>query len=117
MSVTSIKGQRYYAVVYEKGGGYLSRSALEGSEYQKLTTEQDQSGRQLIYLNVYEHDGQPYFSAIYGPAPPAKKASHGLSGADYQKEWQKAREASMLTRCVSGYVYNGAVQYAAAWSR
>jgi Bacterial tandem repeat domain 1 len=118
ISVTSVKGQRYYTAVYEKGpGGYLSRSALTGAEYQALTTAQYDAGRQLVYLNVYEHDGQPYFSAIYAPLSGPKRAKHGLSAAQYQEAWEDARQASLRTRCVTGYLDGGQVRYAAAWGQ
>jgi hypothetical protein len=117
VSVTSVNGQRYYAAVYEKGGGYLSRSTLTPGEYQKLTTEQYDAGRHLVYLNAYEHEGQPFFSAIYASGGGPRKARHGLSGAQYQEEWQQAREASLRTHCVTGYVQGGSVRYAAAWGK
>jgi hypothetical protein len=118
ISVTSVDGQRYYTATYERGKGpFLSRSALTPQEYQALTQEQYDSGRQIGYLNAYTHNGQLFFSAVYVPASGSKRALHGLSGADYQREWERARRDALLTRAVTGYVDGSTVRYAAAWAR
>jgi hypothetical protein len=78
--------------------------------------ENKQQGRQLAYLNAYEHQGQPRFTAIWNSATKGSfKARHGLSGGQYQQEWEAAVKTGMLTRAVTGYVEGTEVRYAAVW--
>jgi murein DD-endopeptidase MepM/ murein hydrolase activator NlpD len=120
ISVVSIGGNRFYTALYENAnvGGWEARSFLTGAEYQNLFDENKQKGRQLVYLNVYEHQGEPRFSAIWNSATKgAFKARHGLSGSDYQQEWEDARKSGLLTRAVSGYTDGPSVRYAAVWRK
>ena len=73
--------------------------------------------KNLAYLNVYEHEGQPRFSAIWNSMTPSSKARHGLSGNDYQQEWEDSRKAGLLTRLVTGYTDGSTARYAAAWRK
>jgi murein DD-endopeptidase MepM/ murein hydrolase activator NlpD len=120
ISVVSVGGSRFYTALYEKAGvgGYEAKSFLTADEYRKLFDENRQKGRQLAYLNVYEHQGQPRFSAIWNSAAQGGfKARHDLSGAQYQGEWEAALKGGMLTRAVAGYAEGGAVRYAAVWRK
>ena len=120
LSVVSLSGSRFYTALYEKAsvGGYEAKSFLTAAEYQKFFDENRQKGRQLAYLNVYEHQGQPRFSAIWNSTTQGGfKARHDLSGAQYQDEWESALKGGMLTRVVTGYAEGGAVRYAAVWRK
>jgi hypothetical protein len=73
------------------------------AEYQKLFDENKQKGRQLAYLNAYEHNGQPRFTAIWNSsAQGASKSRLGLSGGEYQAEWGSALKSGLLTRAAPG---------------
>lgn len=118
LSVASLNGERYYAALYDRGGGgsLIARSQLTGADYQTTVTEQKEAGRQLVYLNAYEHSGQPFFSAIFSSAPDGTfKARHGLTSAQYQNEWTAARKAGLLTEMVTAYADSGGARYAAVW--
>jgi len=119
LSVVSINGNRFYTGLYEKAnvGGWEAKSFLTGAEYQNLFEENSKKGRHLAYLNVYEHEGQPRFSAIWNSTTPSSKARHGLSGNDYQQEWEDSRKAGLLTRLVTGYTDGSTARYAAAWRK
>jgi Polyglycine hydrolase-like, structural repeat/Peptidase family M23 len=120
ISVVSIGGNRFYTALYEKAniGGWEAKSFLTAAEYQNLFDENKQKGRQLAYLNVYEHQGQPRFSAIWNSSTLGTfKARHGLSGNDYQQEWEDARKSGLLTRAVTGYEDGAAARYAAVWRK
>lgn len=83
-----------------------------------LFEENKRKGRQLAYLNAYEHRGQPRFSAIWNTsARGGSKALHGLSGAAYQQEWEDATKAGLLTRAVTGYEDGNVTRYAAVWRK
>jgi murein DD-endopeptidase MepM/ murein hydrolase activator NlpD len=120
VSVVSIGGNRFYTALYEsaKVGGWEAKSFLTASEYQTLADENKQKGRQLVYLNAYEHVGQPRFTAIWNSATQGPfKARHGLTGQAYQSEWESATKVGLLTRAVTGYEQNGQVRYAAVWRK
>jgi hypothetical protein len=120
ISVVSLGGDRFYTALYEKTntGSSQAKSFLTAAEYQQLSDENKEKGRQLAYLNVYEHQGQPRFSAIWNSATQgAFKARHGLSGGAYQQEWEEALKGGLLTRAVTGYEDGNAVRYAAVWRK
>lgn len=120
ISVVSIGGNRFYTALYESAnvGSWEAKSFLTAAEYQTLSDENKTKGRQLVYLNVYEHTGQPRFSAIWNSATQgAFKSRHDLSGSSYQQEWESAIKSGMLTRAVTGFADDGAVKYAAVWRK
>ena len=120
ISVVSIGGNRFYTALYEAAntGDTLAKSFLTAAEYQQLSDENKQKGRQLAYLNAYEHQGQPRFTAIWNSATKgAFKARHDLSGGQYQDEWEAATKGGMLTRAVTGYMEGAEVRYAAVWRK
>ena len=120
ISVVSLDGDRFYTALYEKAGpvGDEARSFLTPDEYQQKADENKAKGRQLIYLNAYEHNGQPRFTAIWrSGVNGAFKARHDLSGNAYQDEYEDARKSGLLTRAVTGYTEGSAVKYAAVWRK
>jgi murein DD-endopeptidase MepM/ murein hydrolase activator NlpD len=120
ISVVSIGGNRSYTAIYESGsvGSWEAKSFLTPAEYQSQFDDNKQKGRQLVYLNVYDHQGQPRFSAIWNSATQgAFKARHDLSGSAYQQEWESALKSGMLTRAVTGYGDDGVAKYAAVWRK
>lgn len=120
ISVVSLNGNRLYTALYEKINPVSSeaKSFLTPEEYQKESDDNKQKGRQLIYLNAYEHNGTPRFTAIWRAGVSGNfKARHDLSGSEYQEEWEDARKSGMLTHAVTGYVDGNAVRYAAVWRK
>ena len=119
LSVVSIGGNRSYTGLYEKAnvGGWEAKSFLTGAEYQSKFDENSKQGRHLAYLNVYDHQGSPRFSAIWNSATPSSKARHGLSSDAYQQEWEASIKAGLLTRVVTGYADGSTARYAAAWRK
>ena len=119
ISVVSINGNRFYTGLYEKAnlGSWEAKSFLTGTEYQNLFDDNSKKGRHLAYLNVYEHEGQPRFSAIWSSAQTSAKVRHGLSGTEYQNEWEDARKAGLLTRVVTGYADGSTARYAGVWRK
>lgn len=120
MAVTASGDQPRYTVVYEKAGGgqWLAKSRLTPDEYQHLFDSESAAGRLPVYLNAYGLDGRIYYSAIFSASPsgPAK-ARHGLTGAQYQNEWESATGSGYLTRVVTGYAVGGQPRYAAVWRK
>ena len=121
ISVVSVGGDRFYTAIYENLGASVSsqaKSFMTPAEYQQLFNENKAQGRHLVYLNAYEHQGQPRFTAIWNSTPSgALKARHDLSGSAYQDEWEAALKGGLLTRAVTGYTDSGAVRYAGLWRK
>ena len=120
VAVTSVGGERRYTALYEKVdlGSWQSKSQLTANEYQQAFTANDSAGRRLVYVNVYGHGGDTYFSAIWSSKAGATyKARHGLTSAQYQNEWEASTGAGLLTRAVSGYSEGGSARYAAIWRK
>jgi hypothetical protein len=119
ISVVSRSGNRIYAALYEKGAAdFESKSFLTPDEYQKEADDNKAKGRQLVYLNGYQHNGQPRLAAIWrAGVTGAFKARHDLSGDAYQDEYEDARKNGLLTRAVTGYPDGNTARYAAVWRK
>lgn len=120
ISPVSIDGERRYAALYEKRdvGGFFVKSFLTPAEYQTHFDQNIKAGRNLAYLSAYTHGGSPRISAIWQQKPPgALVARHGLSGAQYQSEFDAQLAAGFLTRAVTGYEQGGAHRFAAFWTK
>lgn len=118
ISVVSDGGRKYTAL-YEKRnvGSWQARSQLTPAQYQTFFNDNAKAGRRIAYLNGYRHGGDPYIVAIATSQTPAGgKQRHGLTGAQYQTEWESARKAGLLTRAVAGYEDDG-TRYAATWRK
>jgi len=120
ISVVSVGGQRYYTTLYEKVnvGSLEARSFLTASEYQSESDQNKAAGRQLVYLNAYTHGGGVRFSAIWqSGVSGAFVARHGLSGSEYQAEWNKFTNQDYLTHVVTGYENGNSANFAALWRK
>ncbi|HKG14083.1 MAG TPA: peptidoglycan DD-metalloendopeptidase family protein [Pyrinomonadaceae bacterium] len=119
ISVVSVGGQRFYTALYENlgaGVNSMAKSFMTPAEYQQQFNENKQKGRHLVYLNAYEHQGQPRFTAIWNSSTSGGlKARHDMTGAQYQDEWEAARKTGLLTRAVTGYEDGGSLRFAAFW--
>jgi hypothetical protein len=120
IAVTAVGGQPRYTALYEKsdGGGWIAKSRLTPDEYQQAFADNTAQGRKPVYLNAYGLDGKIYFSAIFASKPAgALSARHGLSGQQYQSEWENATGNGYLTRVVTGYSVGGSARFAAVWRK
>jgi hypothetical protein len=117
ISVVSNGGRRYTALYEKKNvGGWQAKSQLTPNEYQTLFNENKQAGRGVAYLNAYHHDGDNFIVAIWTSQTSTNgKQRHGLTGAQYQDEWESATNSGMLTRAVTGYATGNTSTYAASW--
>ncbi len=120
ISVVSIQGQRRYTALYEKSpvGSWRAKSFLTPSQYQAEFNENVKAGRQLVYLQAYSHNGGERFSAIFHSGfQQSFAARHGMTGADYQEEWNRRLEEGFLTTAVTGYRAGDQVFFAAIWRK
>jgi murein DD-endopeptidase MepM/ murein hydrolase activator NlpD len=120
VAVVSRDGQRRYTALYEKAdiGSWESKSQLSAAQYQQAFDANAKQGRRLVYVNAYVHGGQPHFSAIWSSkANGHYRARHGLTGSQYQAEWESTTKSGLLTRDVTGYAVGGSARYAAIWRK
>jgi hypothetical protein len=117
VSVVSVGGQRVYTALYDTSGPEVRlKSALTTAEYQKEFTDNKEAGLHLAYVNAYTHQGRTFYSAIWTRAAGGGLvARHGMSGSEYQSQWEDARRDGLLTRAVSGSEAGGRAAYVAFW--
>jgi hypothetical protein len=116
--VVSLKGKLYYTALWAKGvpGSWLLSSTLSSSEYQKWLKTNSKSGRRLVYVNAYHHDGAPQFSAVVRTGVSASYAArHELTAAAYQTEYEKWTGQGLRTQVVTGYRSGSSHRFAALW--
>jgi Bacterial tandem repeat domain 1 len=119
-SVVAPGGQLSYTTLYERKyvGSFIARSFLTSGEYQNEYDANKAAGRQLVYLNAYEYAGDVRFTAIWHAAVAGVPAArHGLTGAQYQDEWEHWTGLEYLTRCVTGYGARAGAHFAALWRK
>lgn len=120
ISVVSIDGNRSYTALYEKSdvGSWHAKSFLTPSEYQQVFDENKAAGRQLAYIQAYNHNGGVRFSGIwYSIFSTPFAAFHGMSSSEYQDEWENRTGQGFLTQAVTGYEQNNAIRFAALWRK
>ena len=120
ISVVSHRGKIYHAAIYVKAdvGGYVVRPFLTQDEYQKEFTASGKAGRDLVYLNGYNHGGQVRFSAIWHTLAKANPSTrHGMTSAQYQAERAKQGASGQHTEVVTGYEDKGKHFFAAIWKK
>jgi hypothetical protein len=94
----------------------IANSFLTPSEYQAASEANAAVGRDLVYVNAYNHGNSVRFSAIWqAPVPGVSISRHGESSAGYQDEWEHWTGLGYLTRCVTGYEDNNAARFAGLW--
>jgi len=120
ISVASVRGNRVYAAVYTKQniGSWLAKSQLPSAQYQTTYNAQKKKGRRLVYLKSYEHNNQPYYSAIFASkAEPVVYAKHGLTSGQYQTHFNQRVGAGYKTGAVSAVRIGVNTRWAAYWEK
>jgi hypothetical protein len=117
ISIVSVGGGLRVTGFYERRQGeFVLRSQVPIAQYQQVYNENANAGRLPVSLNGYVHNGQPMIAAIFSCAASGGRDRHGLSGAQYQNEWESATGGGLSTHIVTGY-HQGGHRFAAAWRR
>jgi hypothetical protein len=119
ISVAPWGGARYYTALYEKKavGGFAAWQTLNASQYQAQINQQAAAGRKLVYLNAYNDQAGPRFTAIWYSNAAVSYARHGIDPYDYYALADAQRKNGLLTRAVTGYMLGSTPRYAAFWSK
>jgi Bacterial tandem repeat domain 1 len=131
----SIGGQDRYAAIWEKSGNqnaWVARHGLSSAQYQAEFDKLVGQGYKLMQVSGYNVGGQDRYAAIWEKSgnQNAWVARHGLSGAQYQAEFDKLVGQGYKLMQVSGYSvgnqgrlgrFGGGVvnqdRYAAIWEK
>jgi hypothetical protein len=119
ISVAPWGGARYYTALYEKKavGGFAAWQTLDASQYQAQINQQAAAGRKLVYLNAYNDQAGPRFTAIWYSNAAVPYARHGIDPLGYYALADAQRANGLLTRAVTGYTDGTSPRYAAFWSK
>lgn len=116
----AVGGQARYAAIWEKSPGpaWEARHGLTAAQYQAQFNALLGQGYRLICVSGYEVNGQDQYAAIWEKSSgPAWVARHGLTGAQYQAEFDRLAGQGYRLAHVSGYPVGGQARYAAIWVR
>ncbi len=84
------------------------------TEFDKIWT----CGYYPIWIDGYDAGGKTYFNAIFRPSDGVQwVARHGLSGSQYQDEFNKWGKEGYNLLNVDSYLDNGQIRYAAVWKK
>lgn len=99
---------------YPPGWGEVSHHGIPQGSYQTIFDRATQAGYRPVWVDGYEVAGQTYFNVIFRPAAgsPAWAARHGMTGADYQAEFNARSGAGYRLLNLSSYISGGQVRYA-----
>ena len=97
---------------------WVARHGLTAGQYQTEFDKWDKLGYRLMQVSGYGVDNQARYAAIWEKkAGPAYAARHGLTGAQYQQEFNQKKNQGYRLTMVDGYGVGGQARYAAIWEK
>jgi CubicO group peptidase (beta-lactamase class C family) len=113
-------GQQRFAAMWETGDGpaWQARHGIPIGDYQAVFDALAADGHRPVRLSFYATPSGPHVAGLWhgGPAP-AWTARHGLSGADFQQEFDALTADGYRLVDVSGYEDGGQARYAGVWEK
>jgi hypothetical protein len=108
-----------FAAIWEKPAvTFASRSGMTAAQYQAEFDKRTAEGYRLTAIDGYEIGGSARFAAIFEKrATPPWFSLSGLTGAQYQAEFEKAGREGFRVVWVNGYTVGGVQQFAAIWEK
>lgn len=116
----NVKGQVYFAAIWEKSSGpaYIARHGMSSSQYQNYFSSYTSKGYRLVWIDGYEQNGEAYYAAIWEKSSgSAYVARHGMSSSQYQNYFNMYTSQGYQLVHVNGYGVGNAVYYAAIWEK
>ena len=107
-----------YAAFWEKGAGpaWRARHGLTSAQYQQEFNTLTKQGYRLVHISGYSVGGQDRYAAIWEKRQgPAWLASHGLTSAQYQQEFNTRTKQGYRLARISGWRSGATAHYAAIW--
>jgi hypothetical protein len=115
-----INGKDYYAGIWKKSSGsaWVARHGMTSAQYQKEFDKLAKHGYRLIDISGYNVGGQDHYAGIWEKSSgSAWVARHGMTSAQYQKEFDKFAKQGYRLVAISGYDIRGEDHYAAIWEK
>lgn len=112
--------QDFYAAIWQKqpGPDWTARHDMTATEYQQAFDELAQEGYRLVEISGYEVGGQARFAAIWEKrSGMAWRANHGLTAAEYEREFKRQTRLGYRLVNISGYDMGGQDFYAVIWEK
>jgi hypothetical protein len=109
-----------FAAIFLKDAGadWVARHGMTAKAYQAEFDAQVAKGLRLVGVSGYESDGQTNFAALWERrSGPAWIARHGLTGAQYQQQFDALTAKGYRLVFVNGYPENGVAHYAAIFEK
>jgi hypothetical protein len=98
---------------YPPGWGEVTRNGIPEASYQAEFEKATSSGYRPVWVDGYEVNGKVFFNAIFHPNDGHPwVARHGMSGAQYQAEFDTRSGEGFHLHQIETYLSGGAVRYA-----
>ena len=116
----AVGSQAFYAGIWQKASGpaWVARHGLTSAQYQAEFDKLVAQGYRLVDVSGYAVNGRPLYAAIWEHSNGngrAWVARHGLSGSDYQGQFDNLVDQGYRLKWVSGYGVGSQARYAAIW--
>jgi hypothetical protein len=117
----AVGGSARYAAVWDKAPGapMVARHGLTAAQYQAEFNKWTQLGYRPVLVNGYGVGATDYYVALFekSSAGGAWVARHGLTGAQYQTEFNNLTGQGYRPLHISAYTVAGQPRFAAIWVR
>jgi CubicO group peptidase (beta-lactamase class C family) len=114
-------GQDRYTAIFEKKSGpaWAARHGLTGAQYQSEFDKLTKDGFRPVLVSGFASGNQAKYAAIFvkEAGAPAWSARHGLTGAQYQAEFDKMTKEGFKLADISAYTVAGQDRYAAIFEK
>ncbi len=102
----------------QNSGAWLARHGMTSSQYQSEFNKHTRNGYSLVQVSGYGVRGKAYYAAIWHKRSGAKYiARHGMTGSQYQSEFNKHTQNGYRLTLVDGYSVGNKAYYAAIWEK
>lgn len=103
---------------YPPGWAEVTRHGVSAAGYQTVFDRATSSGYRPVWVDGYEVKGKAYFNVIFRPATSIPWAArHGMTGLEYQQEFNSFTKQGYRLSNLTSYVSGGAVRYAAIFEK
>jgi murein DD-endopeptidase MepM/ murein hydrolase activator NlpD len=102
---------------YTPGGAEVARHGVSAGNYQIAFDDAVAAGYRPVWVDGFNVGSSAYFNALFRPAGGVSwVARHGLTGAQYQDEFDTWTAAGLRLVHVDAYLSSGAIRYAAIFT-
>ena len=97
---------------------WQARHNMSPADYQTFFNDATGKGLRPICISGYTVNGNERYAALFEKTGgPAWTAKHGMSGADYQNQYNTMSSQGYQVSFISGYAVGGQAKYAAIWEK